>query len=105
MLPLYADYEPWVSATSPLRLVRRGRTCYAERLIGTIRRECVDHVAALGEQHLRQVLKSYANNYYNTSGTHRSLDKDAPVSRPVQRIGRIVSHALVGGLHHKYVRI
>ena len=77
----------------------------AERLIGTIRRECVDHVVALGEQHLRQVLKSYANNYYNTSRTHRSLDKDAPVSRAVQRIGRIVSHALVGGVHHRYVRI
>ena len=52
-------------------------------------RECVDHVIALGEQHLHQVLKSYAN-YYNTLRTHRSLDKDAPVSRPVQRIGRIV---------------
>jgi hypothetical protein len=53
---------------------------------------------------LRQVLKSYAS-YYNTARTHRSLDKDAPVSRPVQRIGRIVSHALVGGLHHQYARI
>ena len=76
----------------------------AERLIGSIRRECVDHVVAFGEQHLRQVLKSYAS-YYNTARTHRSLDKDAPVSRPVQRIGRIVSHAVVGGLHHQYVRI
>ena len=78
---------------------------YAERLIGTLRRECVDHVVALSEQHLREVLKSYANNYYNTSRTHRSLNKDAPVSRPIQWIGRIVSHALVGGLHHQYVRI
>ena len=77
---------------------------FAERLIGSIRRECVDHVVALGEQHLRKVLKSYAN-YYNTARTHRSLDKDAPVSRPVQRIGRIVSHPMVGGLHHQYVRI
>jgi transposase InsO family protein len=56
---------------------------FAERLIGTIRRECVDHVVALGEQHLRQVLKSYAS-YYNTARTHRSLDKDVPVSRPIQ---------------------
>jgi transposase InsO family protein len=78
---------------------------FAERLIGSIRRECVDHVVALGEQHLRQVLKSYTSNYYNTSRTHRPLNKDAPVSRPVQRIGRIVSHALIGGLHHQYVRI
>jgi transposase InsO family protein len=77
----------------------------AERLIGTIRRECVDHVVALGEQHLRRVLKSYATNYYNTSRTHCSLDKDAPISRAIQGVGRIVSHALVGGLHHRYVRI
>ena len=80
------------------------QNCFAERLIGTIRRECVDHVVAFSEQHLRQVLKSYAS-YYNTARTHRSLHKDAPVSRPVQRTGRIVSHALVGGLHHQYVRI
>ena len=80
------------------------QNCFAERLIGTICRECVDHVIALGERHLHQVLKSYAN-YYNTARTHRSLDKDAPVSRPVQRIGRIVSHAMAGGLHHQYVRI
>ena len=79
------------------------QNCFAERLIGTICRECVDHVIALGERHLHQVLKSYAN-YYNTARTHRSLDKDAPVSRPVQRIGRIVSHAMAGGLHHQYVR-
>jgi transposase InsO family protein len=77
---------------------------FTERLIGTIRRECVDHVVALGEQHLRRVLKSYAR-YYNTSRTHCSLDKDTPVPRPVQRIGSIVSHSLVGGLHHQYVRI
>jgi transposase InsO family protein len=77
---------------------------FAERMIGTIRRECVDHVVALGEHHLRHVLKSYAR-YYNTARTHRSLDKDAPISRPVQQRGRIVSHALVGGLHHQYVRI
>jgi transposase InsO family protein len=80
------------------------QNCFAERLIGTIRRECVDHVVAFSKEHLRQVLKSYAS-YYNTARTHRSLDKDAPVSRPVQRTGRIVSHALVAGLHHQYVRI
>jgi transposase InsO family protein len=78
------------------------QNCFAERLIGTIRRECVDHVVAFSEEHLRQVLKSYAS-YYNTARTHRSLDKDAPVSRPVQRTGPIVSHALVGGLHHQCV--
>ena len=57
---------------------------FAERLIGSIRRECVDHIIVLGEMYLRRVLKSYAD-YYNCVRTHRSLNKDAPVSRPVQR--------------------
>src|SRR6266481_408805 len=77
---------------------------FAERLIGSIRRECVDHIVVLGEMHLRRVLKSYAR-YYNETRTHRSLDKDAPISRPVQRDGSIMSRALLGGLHHHYCRI
>src|SRR5258707_553850 len=77
---------------------------FAERLIGSIRRECVDHIIVLGEMHLRRVLKSYAD-YYNCVRTHRSLHKDAPVSRPVQRTGVISSRAILGGLHHQYVRI
>ena len=77
---------------------------FVERLIGSIRRECVDHVIALGEAHLRRTLQAYAR-YYNDVRTHRSLDKDSPVSRPVQRTGRIMSHPLLGGLHHHYVRI
>jgi transposase InsO family protein len=80
------------------------QNCFAERMIGTIRRECVDHVIALGERHLRRTLKSYAD-YYNSARTHRSLNMDAPVTRAVQQIGRIMSHAMVGGLHHQYVRI
>jgi len=76
---------------------------FAERLIGSIRRECVDHVIVLDEAHLRRILRAYAR-YYNNIRTHRSLDKDAPVSRPVQRIGSIKSHAILGGLHHHYVR-
>ena len=76
----------------------------AERLIGSIRRECVDHFIVLGEAHLRHILRTYAH-YYNDIRTHRSLDKDAPVSRPVQRIGSVNSHAILGGLHHHYVRI
>jgi transposase InsO family protein len=76
---------------------------FAERLIGSIRRECVDHVIVLGAAHLRRILKSYAA-YYNNIRTHRSSDKDAPVSRPVQRIGSIKSHAILGGLHHHYAR-
>ena len=72
---------------------------FAERLIGSIRRECVDHFVVLGEAHLRRILRAYAR-YYNDIRTHRSLDKDAPVSRPVQRTGIISSHAILGGLHH-----
>jgi transposase InsO family protein len=77
---------------------------FAERLIGSIRRECVDHIVVLGETHLRRVLKSYAR-YYNEMRTHRSLDKDAPISRPVERAGSIISRALLGELHHHYVRV
>src|SRR5512140_161009 len=77
---------------------------FAERLIGSIRRECVDHLVVLGEAHLRRILRVYAR-YYNDIRTHRSLDKDAPVSRPVQRTGIISSHAILGGLHHHYVRV
>jgi transposase InsO family protein len=77
---------------------------FAERLIGSIRHECVDHIVVLGETHLRRILGEYAA-YYNESRTHRSLSKDAPLSRPVQRIGSIRFHALVGGLHHHYVRV
>src|SRR5260221_171444 len=76
---------------------------FAERLIGSIRRECVDHIIVLGEIHLRQILQSYAR-YYNDIRTHRSLDKDAPVPRQIQRIGTIKSHAILGGLHHHYAR-
>ena len=75
---------------------------FAERLIGSIRRECVDHFVVLGEAHLRRILRAYAG--YDIR-THRSLDKDAPVPRPVHRTGIIGSHAILGGLHHHYVRI
>jgi transposase InsO family protein len=77
---------------------------FAERVIGSIRRECLDHLVVLGEAHLRRILQAYAR-YYNKIRTHRSLNKDAPISRPVQRIGNITSHALLGGLHRQYVRV
>jgi transposase InsO family protein len=77
---------------------------YAERLIGSIRRECVDYVIVLGEAHPRRILRSYAR-YYNDIRTHRSLDKDAPISRPVQRTGGIKSRSILGGLHHHYARV
>jgi transposase InsO family protein len=75
-----------------------------ERLIGSIRRECVDHIIVLGEAHLRRILKSYAR-YYNETRTHLALDKDAPISRPVQRTGVVRSLAILGGLHHHYLRV
>jgi transposase InsO family protein len=74
-----------------------------ERLIGSIRRECVDHIIVLGEAHLRRILKSYTH-YYNETRTHLALHKDAPVSRPVQRTGVVRSRAILGGLHHHYAR-
>jgi transposase InsO family protein len=79
---------------------------YAERVIGSIRRECLDHVVVLGERHLKRILSSYMD-YYNGTRTHLSLDKHAPKGRigqsPAQ--GRVVQLARVGGLHHEYVRM
>jgi len=76
---------------------------FAERLIGSIRRECLNHIVVSGEAHLRRVLRTYAG-YYNKIRTHRSLDKDAPIFRPVQSTGNIKSYPILGGLHHHYVR-
>jgi transposase InsO family protein len=76
----------------------------AERLIGTLRRECLDHVAIFGERHLRRVLSRYAA-YYNQTRPHRSLRKDAPLRRAIQRIGDVAAIPILGGLHHQYVRI
>ena len=72
---------------------------FAERLIGSIRRECVDDIVVLGETHLRRILTRYAT-YYNKSRTHRW--KDAPIPRPIQHVGRITSGPVLGGLHHHY---
>ena len=88
----------------PIALASPWQNGFAERLIGSIRRECVDHFIILGEAHLRRMLRSYAS-YYNTIRTHWSLDKDAPVSRPIQRTGIISSRPVLGGLHHQYVRV
>ena len=77
---------------------------HAERLIGSIRRECLDHVIVLNEKHLRHLLRAYAD-YYNDVRTHLSLDKDAPRKRPVLRAGLIKAVPCVGGLHHSFMRI
>jgi transposase InsO family protein len=77
---------------------------YAERLIGSIRRECLDHIVVIGEQHLRHILACYMD-YYNAVRTHLSLGKDAPIRRVIQCHGRIEGRPVLGGLHHQYVRI
>jgi len=77
---------------------------YAERVIGSIRRECLDHLIVVSEDHLSRVLSAYAR-YYNTARTHRSLAKDTPVHRPIEHCGAIRSHEILGGLHHRYARI
>ena len=78
---------------------------YVERLIGSIRRECLDHVIVLGEQHLRNILHGYFR-YYHRWRTHLSLNGDAPEGRTVQGLsdGRVMAIPEVGGLHHRYVR-
>jgi transposase InsO family protein len=78
---------------------------FAERLIGSIRRECLDHVLVLSEPHLRRILTAYVA-YYHSARTHLSLDKDAPDSRPIEppERGTIIPIPEVGGLHHRYVR-
>ena len=79
------------------------RTPFAERLIGTILRECVDHLIVFGETHLRRILIKFAT-YYNECRIHRSLNKDAPYHRAIDRLGAITSRPVLGGLHHQYYR-
>jgi putative transposase len=78
---------------------------YCERVIGSIRRECLDHIIVLNERHLMRVLRGYTS-YYHSSRTHQSLDNDCPDPRPIepQERGDVVALPQVGGLHHRYVR-
>ena len=80
------------------------QNAYAERLIGSIRRECLDHIVVFGERHLRHVLLCYTD-YHNGTRTHLSLNKDAPTSRAVATAGRIFCRPSLGRLHHQYGRI
>jgi len=83
-------YSPWMNG-------------HVERLIGSIRRECLDHVIIFDADHLRRVLRAYGE-YYNESRTHLALAKDAPDGRPVEARGKIISRPILGGLHHRYGR-
>ena len=78
---------------------------YVERVIGSIRRECLDHVIVFDQRHLRWILRAYVA-YYHRSRTHLALAKDTPEARAVHPVGvgRIVARAEVGGLHHRYER-
>jgi transposase InsO family protein len=76
---------------------------YVERVIGSIRRECRDHIIILNAVHLRRVLRSYVD-YYNSGRTHLSLDKDSPDGRVVETFGSLFSYNILGGLHHRYGR-
>jgi putative transposase len=82
------------------------QNAYVERVIGSIRRECLDQVVIFNERHLRHVLSSYVD-YYHRARTHLSLDKDCPHSRPIQprRGGRVIAIPQIGGLHHCYERL
>ncbi len=87
----------------PIALGSPWQNGIVERLIGSLRRECLDHVLIFSEVHLRRILGEYGR-YYNAARAHRSLKKDAPLSRAVQRAGKMVSRSILGGLHHQYIR-
>jgi len=79
---------------------------FVERLIGSVRRECLDHVIVLGERHLKRILREYFN-YYNNSGAHMALDGNAPLPREVEppSRGKVIAIPKACGLHHRYTRI
>ena len=77
---------------------------HAERLIGSIRRECFDHIVVFGDAHLRRILAAYTG-YYNELRTHLSLSKDSPSYRSIQRFGEIIPRPILGRLHHEYCRM
>jgi putative transposase len=81
------------------------QNAYVERIIGSVRRECLDHVIIFGERHLRGVLSSYFQ-YYHKTRTHLALAKDCPESRPIPPLsaGKTIAFPQVGGLHHRYER-
>ena len=90
---LIAPRSPWKNA-------------YVERVIGTLRRELLDHVIVVREQHLRRLLHRYLDDYYHPCRTHLSLGKDSPAGREVEQpeMGDVIELPIVGGLHHRYTR-
>jgi putative transposase len=105
---IYGDaFRCRINSLSMKEIVTAARSpwqnAFAERLIGSIRRECLDHVVVLNRRHLRRMLKSYFA-YYHRSRTHLALRKDAPDRRAVMPKGKIIAFPEVGGLHHRYER-
>jgi putative transposase len=104
------DFRKQVDAMGIAEVVSAARSpwqnAYVERVIGSLRRECLDHIVIFNERHLRRILSSYAD-YYHRSRTHLSLDKDCPNPRPVTPpgSGRVVAIPQVNGLHHRYERL
>jgi transposase InsO family protein len=113
---MLSDYRQWLGVAFKARMRAMGirdrptsfrspwQNGYAERLIGSIRRECTDHLIVFNAEHLRRTLAKYGT-YYNETRTHVSLGKDAPCRRAIERFGDVVAHPILGGLHHRYARI
>ena len=76
---------------------------FVERVIGSIRRECTDHIIPFGRRHLLRTLREYVG-YYNTSRPHQSLDRNSPIPRRVEAVGEVCAAPVLGGLHHRYFR-
>ncbi len=88
----------------PIALRSPWQNGFVERIIGSIKRECLDHMIIRDELHMRRVLKAYAR-YYNRTRTHLGLNKDVPFARLIQSCGRIKAVSHLGGFHHEYIRI
>jgi hypothetical protein len=96
-------FEQWAYGIGRSRPRSPWQNGYSERLIGSIRRDCLDHVVVFGERHFGHLLNSY-QKYYNEARTHLSLHKDAPIPRAVQTVGRTLAMPVLGGPHHQYFR-
>jgi transposase InsO family protein len=94
----------WVSAIIRRRPRLPWQNGYAERVIGSIRRECLDHAIVFGEAHLRRISKTYAG-YYDRVRTHLSLDKAAPLFRRAQTVDTVATIPVLGGFRHRYMRV
>jgi transposase InsO family protein len=90
--------DHWIAPKSPWQ------NGYVERAIGSVRRECLDHLIVFNAVHLQRVLDAYVA-YFNSVRTHHALDKDAPIHRTENTTGSVRPRAILGGLHHHYVRV